>query len=87
MSKNIQDREARLPSDVAVRVFIGDEQYRAFSLNVSANGACLTGTGRLQVGEQVIIRYLHLSIRARVAWSSDLATGVQFLEPLEPAGF
>jgi hypothetical protein len=26
--------------------------------------------------------YLHLNIHARVAWSSDLATGLQFREPL-----
>ncbi len=80
----MQDRDQRFPSDVAVRVFVGERQFRAFSINVSANGACLTGLGKIEAGADVVVRYLHLSLHGRVAWSSELATGVQFRKPLAP---
>jgi hypothetical protein len=78
----MNDREKRFPSDVAVRVFLGNRQYRAFSINVSASGACLTGLEGLEPGAEISIRFLHLCIHAHVAWSSDLATGVKFREVL-----
>lgn len=85
MQEPVQGREQRFPSDVAVRLFLDKEQYRAYSLNVSANGACLSGMGRLLEGTQVTIRYRHLCIKGRIAWSTHLATGVQFIEPLARA--
>ena len=81
----VQNDDGRYPSDVAVRVFLDTDQCRAFALNVSESGACLTGLGRMAEGTRVTIRFLHLCIQARIAWSSDVATGVAFSRPLAPA--
>ena len=81
----MQNDDGRYPSDVAVRVFSDTDQYRAYSLNVSECGACLTGMGRIAEGTPVTIRFLHLCIQARIAWSSDVATGVEFSLPIAPA--
>lgn len=52
--------------------------------NVSTGGARLTGVGRLPPEAQLTLLYLHLCVRARVAWSDDTDTGVRFLAPLTP---
>jgi hypothetical protein len=69
---------------VAIRVFYGDKSYRANVSNVSTGGARLTGVGHLPAEAQLTLLYLHLCVRARVAWSDDTDTGVRFLAPLDP---
>ncbi len=81
----MHDRELRHSVDTAIRVFLDDATFRAEGVNVSAGGACLQGMSRLPAGTQVTIRYLHLCLRARVAWSSDALTGVRFLQRLPTA--
>jgi hypothetical protein len=78
------EREKRLPTDRAVRVFYKDEGHRADAVNVSAGGACLSGVGGLPVDATVTISYLHLYIRAEVALSGHCLTGVRFIKPLGP---
>ena len=79
----MREREDRLSTDTAVRVFRGAHGYRADAVNVSTSGACLIGVGRLPAGAMVTISYLHLNIRAEVAWSSAEVTGVRFNAPLD----
>ena len=81
----MQHRDERLPADVAIRVFHGDRSYRATVANVSTGGARLSGVGGLPAEAQVTLLYLHLCVRARVAWSEEDDTGVRFLAPLDPA--
>ena len=69
---------------MAVRVFHNNEGHRADAVNVTTGGACLSGVGGLPVDAEVTISYLHLCIRAKVAWSSHCTTGVRFNKPLAP---
>ena len=78
----MRDREKRLPTDAAIRVFHEAQAYRADAVNISANGASLIGVGRLPRAAKVTICYLHLCIRAEVAWSTAEQTGVRFAAPL-----
>ena len=80
----MQNREHRFPSNMAVRIYLDNEAYRAHVANVSAGGARLIGAEQLPVGAQLTIQCRHLCIRARVAWSRDVETGVEFLMPLGP---
>ena len=81
----MQERDERLPADVAIRIFHGDQSLRAQVANVSIGGARLSGVGRLPDGAQVTLLYLHLCLRARVMWSDGQDVGVRFQEPLDPA--
>ena len=81
----MRDREKRLPTNAAIRVFHEAQAYRADAVNISANGASLIGVGRLPRAAQVTILYLHLCIRAEVAWSTTQTTGVRFSAPLTSA--
>ena len=78
----MRDREKRLATDMAIRVFHGDHAHRADAVNISAGGACLIGVGGLPRAAKVTILYLHLCIRAEVAWSTTQKTGVRFTAPL-----
>ena len=80
----MQERDERLPADVAIRIFHGDQSLRAQVANVSLGGARLNGVGELPEGAPVTLLYLHLCLRARVAWSDGQDVGVQFQEPLDP---
>ena len=81
----MHEREERFSTDMAIRVFHGEDGHRAHSVNVSIGGACLIGVGGLPEDAEVTIRYLHLCIRAEVAWSSAEETGVRFTIPLTPS--
>lgn len=78
----MRDREKRLPTDTAIRVFHEAQAYRAGAVNISANGAALIGVGGLPRAAKVTILYLHLCIRAEVVWSRAHKTGVRFEAPL-----
>lgn len=79
-----RDEEQRLRPDVAVRVFHRDRGYRAQLLDVGSAGARLGQGLRLPPDARVTLRYLHLSIRARVERSDDVLTTLQFRAPLTP---
>ena len=78
----MRNREPRLPTDKAVRVFLGEAAFQADLVNVSWNGACLCGIGVLPKDTLVIIQYINLCVRAEVAWSTEQVLGVRFPEPL-----
>lgn len=78
-------REQRFPADSAVQITHSGEVYQALACDVSLNGVCVAGMQKLPPGSQVTICCLGLVIQARVAWSKDFFTGLQFDVPLEAA--
>ena len=80
-----RDQEPTLRPNAAVRVFHRDVGYSVQVLEVNDTSARLRQVGRLPADAWVTIRYLHLSIRARVDWSDDTSAGLQFRAPLAPA--
>ena len=74
----MRQREYRSPTDAAIRVWHQDQCQRATALNISSGGACLGGMAPLPVNAWVTVQYLHLNIRAHVAWSEPEVVGVNF---------
>lgn len=77
-----RDQEQRLRADAAVRIFHRDEGYRVDLLEASSTGARLSRLKPLPADSRVTIRYLHLSVRARVEWSDGTLASLRFQAPL-----
>lgn len=80
-----RDQEQRLRADAAVRVFHRDEGFHVDLVEVSPTGARLSRMKALPTDTRVTLRYLHLSVRARVEASDEALTSLQFRNPLDPA--
>lgn len=78
----MRDRSARLPSDAELRVLHDDEMFRVVLGNISATGARLDHLGDLPQDAPVTLFHGEVRIHARVVWSKDHQTGVQFVTPL-----
>ena len=75
-------RDVRLPSDRDLRVVYDGQTFLVPLLNISPSGARLGKLGTLPHDAILALCHLHISIQARVAWSSDTETGVRFTIPL-----
>ncbi len=78
----MRQREKRSPTEAAIRLWHNNQCHRAIALNISTGGARLDGVAPLPVNAWVTVQYLHLNIRAQVAWTEPGVIGVRFATPL-----
>ena len=78
----MRDRSTRLPSDAELKVAHDDEIFRVVVGNISTTGARLDHLGDLPQDAPVTLCHDEARIHARVAWSKEDQTGVQFVTPL-----
>ena len=78
-------RDLRLPSDRDLKVVYASQVFHVPLLNISTSGALLGKLQSLPRDALLTLCHLHISIQARVAWSSNTQTGVRFPIPLTTA--
>ncbi|MBT8458058.1 MAG: hypothetical protein KJN60_00125 [Boseongicola sp.] len=78
-------RPRRDITTTTVRVVVGDHYDVVNLRNVSSGGARIDAVFDAEVGDPLTIQIRDRSFVGRIAWASDVATGVAFSKSLRPA--
>jgi hypothetical protein len=82
----------RFETNFPVKIYVNEQEYYASVINISQNGAFVSGIIPLHIGDEIVIEtpYMPFLLNCKVRWargSSEAGFGIEFISKLPSAVF